>query len=79
MRTTIRIDDHLLSEAKKMAVSSNLTLSSLVETAIKEMLSKRQQRPIKSPAKLVTYKGHGLKHGVDLDDSAAMVDLMEGE
>ena len=43
------------------------------------MLSKRQQKPIKNPAKLVTYNGHGLKHGVDLDDSAAMVDLMEGE
>ena len=62
-----------------MAMSSNLTLSALLETAIKEMLSKRQKKPRKSHVQLITYKGRGLKHGVDLDDSAAMLDLMGGE
>ncbi|MFZ5570205.1 MAG: type II toxin-antitoxin system VapB family antitoxin [Thermodesulfobacteriota bacterium] len=77
MRTTIRIDDHLLHEAKKMAMATNTTLSALVETAVKEMLSKRQKKTHRKPFALLTYKGHGLKYGVDLDDSAALLDLME--
>jgi hypothetical protein len=77
MRTTVNIDDHLLMKAKKIAVSSNSTLSSLVETALKEMLNRRSPTPKKKKIKLVTYRGRGLRHGVDLDDSAALLDLME--
>lgn len=79
MRTTIRINDNLLNDAKKIAVSSNTTLSALIETALKEMLFRRQQKGAKTRIQLVTFKGRGLKHGVDLDDSAALVDLMEGK
>ncbi len=78
MRTTIRINDNLLNDAKKLAVSSNTTLSALIETALKEMLFRRQQKGAKTRTQLVTFKGRGLKHGVDLDDSASLVDLMEG-
>lgn len=79
MRTTIRIDDNLLNDAKKIAVSSKTTLSALIETALKEMLFRRQQKGAKTRIQLVTFKGRGLKHGVDLDDSASLVDLMEGK
>ena len=79
MRTTIRINDNVLNDAKKLAVSSNTTLSALIETALKEMLFRRQKKGAKKKTKLITFKGRGLKHGVDLDDSASLVDLMEGK
>ena len=78
MRTTVNIDDQLLGQAKKVALSSNSTLSALVETALREMLSKQRPKKGKTAVKLVTYKGNGLKRGVDLDDSAALLELMEG-
>ncbi|MEJ2585989.1 MAG: type II toxin-antitoxin system VapB family antitoxin [Deltaproteobacteria bacterium] len=77
MRTTVRINDRLLNEAKKMALSSNMTLSGLVENALREMLSRRQNHTEKPKVELITFKGRGLKHGVDLDDTAALLELME--
>lgn len=69
----------MLNEAKKMALSSNMTLSGLVENALREMLSRRQNNTEKPKIELITFKGRGLKHGVDLDDSAALLDLMEAD
>ncbi len=77
MRTTIRINDRLLEEVKKLALSSNITLSALVENALREMLSRRQKNKEKPRVELITFKGRGLKHGVDLDDTAALLELME--
>jgi len=77
MRTTVRINDRLLNEAKKMALSSNMTLSGLVENALRQMLSRRQNHTEKPKVELITFKGRGLKHGVDLDDTAALLELME--
>ena len=77
MRTTIRINDQLLTEAKKVAISSNMTLSTLVENALKEMLGRRQKKKERPKVELVTYKGRGLQRGVDLDDSASLLEFME--
>ena len=77
MRTTIRIDDRLLNEVKKLALSSNSTFSGVVENALREMLSQRQKTQEKPKIKLVTFKGRGLRHGVDLDDTAALLEVME--
>jgi len=79
MRTTIRIDDRLLNDVKKLALSSQMTLSALVENALREMLARRQMTGEKPKVELVTFKGRGLRHGVDLDDTAALLELMEEE
>jgi len=77
MRTTVSIDDGLLTEAKRIALASGTTLSGVIETAMRQMLAKRQQGRPKNPSPLVTYAGRGLKRGVDLDDAAALLDLLE--
>ena len=78
MRTTIRIDDHLLKEAKQFAVKSDISLTALIEIALKEKLYKRKRIQKKS-LQLITFKGKGLKRGVDLDDSAALLELMDDQ
>ncbi len=77
MRTTVTIDDQLLVEVKTVAAQSGRTLSAVIEDALRASLARRRtERPPIPP--LPTISGGGLQPGVDLDDSAALLDLMEG-
>lgn len=76
MRTTIRIDDALLADAKARAAKSGKTLNAVIEDALREALARRDQGP-RERIPLPTFPGGQLLPGVDLDDSAALMDLME--
>ena len=76
MRTTIRLDDHLLREAKDVAARSGKTLTALVEDALRETIARHRQRAQRPRVRLPTFKGQGLRLGVDLDDSAGLMDVM---
>ena len=77
MRTTIRLDDQLLTEVKQLAADSGKTMTAIIEDALRQMIAQRNHLVSKSPVKLATVSGNGLQAGVDLDDSAALLDLME--
>lgn len=77
MRTTIRLDDQLLKEAKTSAVSSGQTLTQFISDALRESLSRRARRPQRRRITLPTSGGGGLMPGVDISDSAALLDIME--
>ena len=77
MRTTVRLDDRLLAEAKKLAAESGRTLTSVLEEALRETLARRRSRPRIKPVRLKTVKGNGVRPGVDLDDGASLLDIME--
>lgn len=77
MRTTIRIDEGLLREAKLQAARRGTTLTALIEDALRESLARQRGSQPREPIRLVTFGGKGLLPGVDLDDSAALLDLME--
>ena len=77
MRTTIRVDDELLREAKMLAAATGRTLAAVVEDALREALSRRSSPRRGEPVRLRTSGGRGLMPGVDLDDSASLRDLMD--
>ena len=80
VRTTIRLDDRLLRELKKHAATRGRTLTSVIEDAVRQFLTRTvagDRRPKAPPFRVITFKGR-LRPGVDLDDSAALLDLMEG-
>ena len=77
MRTTITIKDDLLNAAKKAALSSDTTVSAFIESALQEKLYRRESSNKKQPVELITFRGNGPCPGVDLDDSAALLDIME--
>jgi hypothetical protein len=77
MRTTVRLDDRLLTSAKKLAAETGRTLTSVLEDALRESLARRAERARRRPVRLKTVKGDGVRPGVDLDDAAALLDLME--
>ncbi|HMO47030.1 MAG TPA: ribbon-helix-helix protein, CopG family [Rubrivivax sp.] len=77
MRTTVRLDPHLLAEAKRRAAATGTTLTAVLEQALRESLARRETKAAARPLRLKTFKGTGLRAGVDLDDSAALLDLMD--
>ena len=77
MRTTIYIRDDLIKELKKLAADSHRTITSIVEDALQETISRRKPRHSQKPVRLTTFGGKGLQPGVDLDDTASLTDLME--
>jgi hypothetical protein len=79
MRTTIRLDDNLLAEAKQRAARGGTTLTAVIEQALRESFSRRQEQQGNPPLNLPTWGEGGVLPGVDLDDSAALLDLMERE
>lgn len=79
MRTTIRLDDALLRRAKAAAAAGGKSLNALIEDAVRAALAPRKSTARVSESVLPTFGGRGLQPGVDLDDSAALLDLMESE
>jgi hypothetical protein len=77
MRTTIRIDEQLLKEAKQLALRRGKSLTSIIEDSLRESLSRQRSSGQREPVRLITFRGKGLLPGVDLDDSAALLDVME--
>jgi len=77
MRTTVRIPDDLFAEVKKLSAESHTTVTALIEDALRERLSRRRQKSRSKPLRLTTYGEGGLQPGADLDDSSALLDLME--
>lgn len=76
MRTTVRLDPDLLNDAKRHATETGKTLTAVLEQALRESLARRKLPAATKPPRLKTCKGTGLRAGVDLDDSAALADLM---
>jgi len=78
VRTTIRIDDGLLIELKTQAVASGRTLGEVIEDALRAGLARRTSTAREVTAELPTFAGGSLRPGVDLEDSAGLLDAMEG-
>ena len=75
MRTTVRIDEALYRRVKAEAGRTGRTVSQLFEDALRAALRPRQSQQDLPP--LVTYGGSGVVPGVDLTDSAHLLELMD--
>ncbi|MGQ0678684.1 MAG: CopG family transcriptional regulator [Actinomycetota bacterium] len=79
MRTTIRLPDDLYRQAKHEATSSGRTFTEFLEDAVRRSLALRTTREQVEPYRIRPLPGHdGLQRGVDLDNTAALLNLMEG-
>lgn len=77
MRTTVRLPDELMRAAKRRAEETGRTLTQLLEDALRtELRQTARARRVAEP--LPTYRGNGVRPGVDLADSSALEDLMSG-
>jgi hypothetical protein len=76
MRTTIRLDDDLFRRAKETAARTGRTLAEVIQDALRENLARRDAVEDEERLPLPTFEGDGLLPGVDLDDTASLLDLM---
>ena len=77
MRTTIRLDDQLLKTAKQYAYEQGKSLTAVIEDALRHSLSRSATGQKRPPVKLTMVKGDGLHPGMDLEDSASLLSVME--
>jgi hypothetical protein len=77
MRITIRLEDSLLAEAKRRAAENGSTLTAVIERALRQSFAHQRRAKKRGKVRLTTSGEGGLRSGVDLDDSAALLDLME--
>jgi hypothetical protein len=79
MRTTIKLDDDLLIEAKAIAARTGRTFADVVEEAVRESFARRRSALQRARSlDLPSFGSGGLRPGVDLDDSAGLLDIMDG-
>ncbi|SDW62925.1 hypothetical protein [Nitrosomonas communis] len=77
MRTTINIDEQLLTYAKLRAAQQGCTLKQIIEDALREFFSHYHLK--QESVKLETVSGPGLKPGVDLDNSRSLGEIMDDQ
>jgi hypothetical protein len=78
MRTTINLPDELIRQAKKAALDADTTLTEIIGDALRAALARPQHRKPRKEFKLITYGKGGVHPGVDLDDTSALLDRMDG-
>ena len=67
-----------MRQVKRLAADTGRTMTQVIEDALRAaVLRRRKPRPVE-PFRLPTYGRGGLRPGVDLDDSAGLLDIMEG-
>jgi hypothetical protein len=79
MRTTVRLDEGLLEQARREAARRGVTLTSLIEQGLRMAL--RRPRPSSRRERVqlpVSRATGGVLPGIDLDDSADLLDRMDG-
>jgi hypothetical protein len=79
MRTTVRLDEALLERARAEAAKRKTTLTSLIEQGLELVLRRPMKRSAPRPVALPECRaGGGTLPGVDLNDSASLLDRMDG-
>ncbi len=76
MRTTIRLDDALLRRAKVEAAMTGRSLNDLISEALRAALAPPSAATL--PVLLPTDGTGGLRPGVHLENTGALLDLMDG-
>ncbi|OGA46708.1 MAG: hypothetical protein A3F74_21085 [Betaproteobacteria bacterium RIFCSPLOWO2_12_FULL_62_58] len=79
MRTTVRLNESLLEQARREAARRGTTLTALIEQGLRMALARRPSATKRARVRLpVCAAGGGVVCGVDLNDSAALLDRMDG-
>ncbi|MBK5292317.1 MAG: DUF2191 domain-containing protein [Acidobacteriia bacterium] len=78
MRTTVRLNDALLQQAKRAASSRGQTLTSLIEQGLRLALARSRPAVHRAEVHLpVCTAGGGTLPGVDVNNNSALLDLLD--
>ncbi len=79
MRTTILLPDDLYRDVRASAAGQGRTVTSFVEEALRAALRRLDEAPPREPYVVRPFDGGELMPGVDLDNNAALLDLMDAD
>ena len=79
MRTVIQLDDALLDQANKLAQEKGCDLSHFIEETLRDKIAPKPPITRQPFRHLTTVGGEGVRPGVDLNNSAALLALMESK
>lgn len=77
VRTTIRLPDDLYRQVRVGAAAGGETLTSFIENALRAALARQHESPPSEPYRVEPFRGDGVQPGVDLDDNAALLEVMD--
>jgi len=66
-----------MAQVKKLARETGRSMTEVIEDALRVAVAQRGSSPSRT-VMLVTATGDGLQPGVDLDDTSALLDRMDG-
>jgi hypothetical protein len=79
MRTTVRLDEGLLREVKAEASRQGQTVTALIERGLRLVMADGRGRKRRAHIVLPVSKATGgTLPGVDLDDTSALLDRLDG-
>lgn len=79
MRTTVNIQDDLLAQARERAAREGKSVGALINDALQAELRRAERTD--DPARrepVITFRGQGVRPGVDLNSMADLLDAMDG-
>jgi hypothetical protein len=80
MKTTLDLNDALLTEAKALAARQRTTLTRVIEEGLQIRLRAQRAKPKPGLVRLPIYKGKGgLARGVDPTSNQSMLDAADGK
>ena len=77
MRTTIRLNDRLLEQAREEARRRGATLTALIEEGLRRELARSKETGPRPRVELPVFEASGLMPGVDLSNNASLLEIME--
>ena len=78
MRTTVRLDEALLERAREEAVKRKTTITALIEQGLELVLRRPMKATLRQPIVLPEcHAGGGTLPGIDLNDSASLLDRID--
>jgi hypothetical protein len=79
LRTTLRLEESLLMQAKILAAKQNKTLTALIQEGLCKVIKEAQTaKPGRKVAIPISKQSGGIWPGIDISNSAELLDIMDG-
>jgi hypothetical protein len=79
MRTTVRLEEGLLDQAKREATRRGETLTALIEEGLRLVMIQGQKKQCVQRVKFPVSNTRGGAHpGIDLNNNVQLLDIMDG-
>ena len=78
MRTTVRLPDNLMLELKQEAQRRGGTVTALLEEGARQVLAQKADEHEMKLHRIPTFSSGGLLPGVDINNNAKLLDILDG-